>query len=263
MYNLKEKAILNLPHDYFVFIDENGNSAFHIDPKVYDNPSISAIFTLTALIVPNNAYRDIMMPRIDDIKQEFFNNKDIYFHSHSIRRNIGPFKIFLNKHQYGQFKARMDSVIQESAPTFVSFSIDKRLLIDMFLSYQDSVGAKVYLNDMVYLMEFVGLLDLMKQFLGSRTAKIIFETIGKRESKRIQSVLHYQVDNNLTETGVDRDVLFFTKQDNINGLQMVDYCSYPFFRHANNNNDPDNKFFDVLEPYVYKDHSSSGIREWI
>ena len=45
----------------------------------------------------------------------------------------------------------------------------------------------------------------------------------------------------------------------------VDYCSYPFFRHAKNNNDPDNKFFDVLEPYIYKtkNDDSYGLRELI
>jgi hypothetical protein len=57
--------------------------------------------------------------------------------------------------------------------------------------------------------------------------------------------------------------MFFTKEDNVNGVQMADYCTYPFARHAKDPKDPDNKLFDLLRPFVYKgDFSEYGLKEW-
>jgi len=55
----------------------------------------------------------------------------------------------------------------------------------------------------------------------------------------------------------------YEKKDNINGLQLADYCTYPFARHAKDNNDADNDFFKFLRKYVYNgDYGEYGLKEW-
>ena len=62
---------------------------------------------------------------------------------------------------------------------------------------------------------------------------------------------------------IDDDILFFNKKDNINGLQLADYCTYSFSRHTKNPKDIDNKFFDFLRKFVYKGNFGEyGLKEW-
>ena len=98
---------------------------------------------------------------------------------------------------------------------------------------------------------------------------MIFEIRGKKESRRIQAVLTDAKQSGTFYcprqrfTNIADEFFFFTKADNINGLQLVDYCTYPFARHAKNKFDPDNKFFDILRGYIYKgDYGEYGLKEW-
>ncbi len=256
-YNQKEKQIIKLVHRYVVFIDETGDPTFHKDILIYDNPSVFPIITITALIASVTVYKYITMPKIDGIKNEFFNNIDIYFHSREIRRKDGIYKIFLNDKFYLKFKQEMDNILNLSSVKFISCSINKKKLLQKAVNFKQQTGNEYNIGDL-YLKNVYHVLERLGHFLGDETAKIIFETRGKKESKRIQGVLTdakekgtFYCDKELF-CGIDKDILFFTKKDNINGLQLIDYCTYPFARHAKNNNDNNNKFFEVLRKFVYR-----------
>ena len=103
---------------------------------------------------------------------------------------------------------------------------------------------------------------------GDDTAKIIFETRGRKESRRIQAIVDEVKKNGCFYHSADRfkninnEIIFCTKKDNVNGLQMVDYCTYPFARYAKDKTD-ENKLFNILRKFVYKgDFGEYGLKEW-
>lgn len=264
----REKEIIDMPYEYLVFIDETGDPFFHRDMSAYDNPAVFPTMTVLAMIVPRALYKKVMMPGMDDIKEKFFSKKEIYFHSREIRRKDGIYKIFLDPVVYDNFKIAMNDILEKSLVSIVSSSINKLKLLKKTIDFREKTGTSynvgdLYLRNVDYVFERIG------HFLKGKSAKIIFETRGKVESARIQGVLN-EAKNNGTFycskerfRGIDQKILFFTKKDNINGLQMADYCVYPFARHAKDSSDQENKFFDVLRQHVYKgDHSEYGLKEW-
>jgi len=131
-YKNKEYEILRLPHRYLIFIDEVGDPFVHFDLKKYDDPSVFPVMTVTAVIVSRSVYQDILMPGLDEIKEYFFQSKDIYFHSREIRRKDGIFKIFLNENLYSEFKRKIDLLLDKSSITIISSSIMFSILMFCF-----------------------------------------------------------------------------------------------------------------------------------
>jgi len=104
---------------------------------------------------------------------------------------------------------------------------------------------KIFLNKNLYL-EFKTKID---ELLEKSSITIISSSI--RKIKLVQKAKK------------DDEILFFNKQDNINGLQIADYCTYPFARHAKNPSDINNKLFIFLRKFIYKgDYSEYGLKEW-
>lgn len=266
--NKNELKICELSQDYLVFIDETGDPFVHFDLKTYDDHSIFPVMTITAVVIPAAAYKKIMLPGIDDIKQKFFQDKEIYFHSREIRRKDGIYKIFLNEKIYSDFKLDIDNLIRKSSIKIISSSINKMRLAKKANEFRHATGTAYNIGD-VYLRNVDYVLERLGHLLKGKSAKVIFESRGKKECKKIQGVLNDAKQSGTfycpkeSFSGIDGEILFFNKKDNINGLQVVDYLVYPFARHAKNNNDVDNKFFDVLRGYIYKgDYGEYGLKEW-
>lgn len=263
-----EQEILNLPHSHLIFIDEVGDSFVHYNLDIYKNASVFPVLTIMALIITKLNYQDILMPGIDEIKERFFKDKRIYFHSRQIRKKDGIFKIFLNSQIYHNFKDIMDHLLEKSSIKLISASINKINMVERIINFQKQHQAKYNIGD-IYLKNVDYVLERVGHFLKNQNGKIIFESRGKKESKRIQGVLTDAKKNGTFYhnkdrfRNIDEKILFFKKTDNINGLQAVDYCAYPFARHAKNPLDKDNKFFDILRQYVYQgDYSEYGLKEW-
>ncbi len=264
----KENIILQLPERFLVFLDEVGDPFLHWNIDDYKNPSLFPAMTVTAVIVAKAVYENVLMPGLDEIKDIFFKSKDVYFHSREIRRKDGIFKIFLDEKIYTEFKQQMNTLLEKSQISIISSSINKIKLAEKALAFEKQSGEKynigdIYLRNVGYVFERIG------HFLNNNEGKIIFETRGKKESKRIQAVLTDARQSGTFYCPAERfknissDILFFDKNDNINGLQVVDYCTYPFARHAKDNLDQDNKFFDILRGYIYKgDYGEYGLKEW-
>ena len=239
-YLIAEKKIIDLEQEYLVFIDETGDSAFHKKLSIYEDLSIFPTLTITALVIPTKIYKDSTMPGLDIIKEKYFKNKAVSFHSREIRRKTDQFKIFLNEEIYNDFKVDMINLIEKSQISIVSASINKVKLLEKTIAFEAfSGGAKYNIGDL-YLMTVNFVLERLAQLIGSSTAKIIEDFMG-----------------------IDDDIYFFKKIDNVNGLQIADYCVYPFARHAKNPKDEDNKLFDLLRKFVYKgDRGEYGLKVW-
>lgn len=266
--NIKEQAILNLRHRYLIFLDEVGDPTFHRDRNIYKDPAVYPVMTITAIIVSKAVYEDILYPGLDRMKMHFFNTKKVHFHSREIRRKDGIFKKFLNEKTYSEFKTMIDALINRSSITVISSSIKKLKLLEKAMAFEKNSGQKYNIGDL-YLRNAGFVFERIGHFLNTDTGKIIFETRGRKESKRIQAVLNDAKLNGTFYCGKDRfknideEILFFDKKDNINGLQVADYSTYPFSRHAKNPRDIENKFFDFLRQFIYKgNYAEYGLKEW-
>lgn len=264
----KENEIYKLTEQYLVFIDETGDPFMHKDIKKYDHPTVFPVMTVTALIVQSKTYKKILVPLIDEIKMKFWNTRDIHFHSNEIRRKDGIFKVLLNENYYIMFKKMMIEALDKSAITIVSSSINKFKLLNIAEKFEKNTNQKYNPGDL-YLRNVDWVLERIGHFLKTDTAKIIFETRGNKESRKIKGVLT-EVKKNGTFyhskerfVNINDEILFFSKIDNVNGIQMADYCTYPFARHARDSNDENNKLFDLLRKYLYKgDFGEYGLKEW-
>jgi hypothetical protein len=264
----KEDEIFKLPERYLVFIDETGDPFMHVDVKKYDHPTVFPVMTVTALIVSTKVYQEVMSPSIDEIKQLFWNSREIHFHSNEIRRKDGIFKTLLNENNYKTFKEKMIVTLEKSSVNIISSSINKLKLLDKSKKFEANTGQNYSPGDL-YLKNVDWVLERIGHFLKADTAKIIFETRGNKESRKIQGVLTNAKKNGTFYhskdwfKNINDEILFFTKKDNINGIQMADYCTYPFARHAKDPKDADNKLFDLLRKYLYMgDFSEYGLKEW-
>lgn len=268
VYGEKEKSVLSLKEDYLVFLDEVGDPYLHWNIEEYKNQSIFPAMTITAIIIEKAKYKEILIPKLYELKKKFFDNEQIYLHSREIRRKDGIFKIFLDARLYSRFKMEIDSLLGKTALKIISSSINKINLLKKAEKFQKISGIKYNIGD-IYLRNVGYIFERLGHFLKQKTAKIIFETRGKNESRRIQAMLSDAKKNGTfycpkeSFVSIDENILFFTKKDAIGGLQIADYCTYPFARHCKNPKDKDNKFFEVLRKHIYKgNYGEYGLKEW-
>jgi hypothetical protein len=265
--NEREDLICGLEHNFIVFLDEVGETHLHEVHK-YEEPSYFPVHTVTALVVSNAAYKDVLMLGLDEIKHKYFEDSNIYLHSREIRRKDQIFKIFNNNELYSSFKTDLNNLFKRSSISLISSSINKIKLRKKSDNFKKDTGEPYDFGD-IYMKNVEFVLERLGHFLGDRTAKIIFETRGRKESKKIQGVL-----NELKENGnwyhindkfknIDKNILFFNKKDNINGLQCVDYCAYPFAKHCKDPKNTKNKHFESLREHIYPgDYGLYGLKEW-
>lgn len=266
-HDLKEGEVCAVNERYLAFIDETGDPFVHKDRNRYSDPTVFPVLTVSALVVSTAVYKEVLLPAIDDIKTYFWNTRDIHFHSNEIRRKDGIFKVFLDSSKYEEFKQMMLGALEKSSITLISSSINKLKLLDKAERFKAETGndynpGDLYLRNVEWVFERIG------HFTKDDSTRIVFETRGRKESRRIQGVLAAVKQQGTFYNPKERfkhihdDILFFTKENNVNGIQMTDYCTYPFARHAKNGTD-DNRLFDLLRPFVYQGNFGEyGLKEW-
>jgi len=262
-----ENNIVNLKEEYLIFLDESGDSKLHEDLDIYKNPSVYPVFTITALILKRSDYDTLLLPKILTLKRDFFGDDTVILHSNEIRRKDRAFKVFLNNDIYSQFKEKIAKVLDDSNITIVSSSIKKDKLLERSKKF-DIVGGYNFGN--IYLRNFEFVLERIAHFLNqnSATGKLIFETVGKNESKKIQNTLNSLKDggtmyhNSSTFEKIDKEILFYAKKDVVNGLQVADYIVYPFAKYAKDFTE-DNALYKILLKYIHKNERSMyGLKVW-
>ncbi len=217
-YDLKEEEICAVKERYLVFIDETGDPFVHRDRNRYHNPTVFPVLTVSALVVSTTVYKEVLRPAIDDIKMHFWGTRDIHFHSNEIRRKDGIFKLLLDPIRYDEFKHVMIAALEKSSVTIISSSINKRNLLEKAERFKEITGNDYNLGDL-YLTNVGWVFERLGHFIKTDTARIIFETRGRQESRRIQGVLAAARQSGTFYHSKERfanisdEVLFFTKKD--------------------------------------------------
>lgn len=267
-YISKENELTAEVADYFAFIDETGDSKFHTDISIYNSPTVFPVSTVTAVIIEKDNYINLTLPEMNLLKMKYFNTLNVVLHSNDLRNKNGIFKVFLDENLYNNFKQDIIEVFRKSNVLIVSSSINKIKLLEKFNFYKSQ--GSIYNPGDLYIKNIEFILERIGHFSRGRKIKLIFEAQGKRENKKVKTLLN-DIENNGTFyfskdrfNHIDKNVIFYKKSDHVNGIEIADYCVYPFSRHSKNKDDTDNKLFHILlKEFVYKgDFGNYGLKEW-
>lgn len=208
--------------DYIVYVDESGDhSLTSIDPQF-------PVFALTFCIFEKTAYMGTVVPRIQQIKFEFWGNDSVIMHEADIRKSSGPFNILLNATTRARFYERMNATIEGAPFEIVAAVIDKERLNGRYVRPRNPYEVALLLC-MERLHEC-----LMGHGQAGRIVHVVFEGRGKQEDRDLELEFRKIAANQggwgwrETDFSAIRYVPVFTKKDaNSSGLQLADLTARP------------------------------------
>jgi hypothetical protein len=230
--------------NYKLFLDESGDHGLgNID-------SAFPVFVLCGIIVSDSNYETIKI-EFNKIKNEFWNNTNVIFHSRDIRKCNNEFAILFDLEIKQCFYNKINAVIESSNYHIISSVINKEEFIKKFGKLASDVyeiALSIIIERSVLYLEEIN--DKNISF------EIVLEKRGKKEDAQLSS--HFQKLLNLGTGIVNPTILekfntkisFIDKKDNINGLQLADLVAYPIARYAINPKRV-NLSFDILKPKFF------------
>lgn len=250
-------------HTYTLYLDESGDDLLHSEEEYIADESIETHCTLMGTIVANNK-KDLLTRRFKELKKRIWMTDEIIFHSVKIRNKQGFFAVFHYRPElYDSFKDEMNAILTEVEPTIICSSLDKRRWVKIY-------PRKFHFGDDPYCQAFVFLLERYSHFLNqdpspNTRGKIVVE---RRDGNKDSSLLATFNSTRLGGTQyksashfkrLSPQMEFKKKSMNIAGLQMSDYCCYPFYvnhRYPNRVNG----HYDHLEQYILT--GTNGHKKW-
>lgn len=231
---------------YYLFIDESG------DHNLGNFNPIFPVFTLCGIIISEANYK-IFDQRLNAIKERFWKNKNIVFHSRDIRRLQKGFEILFDIDVRKQFYEQLNALIKETPFTVVAANILKVPFIKKHGRLED-----VYGTSLSFLIErTIFFLDDERKQIPNLNLHAFVE---KRGTDADADLLHFY--NKLYGRGTFyvkperiQETLhgfhFRWKRENINGLQLADLVAYPIANYVLNPKTV-NLSYEIIEPKIYQ-----------
>ena len=230
--------------NYYLFLDESGDHGLkNIDPYF-------PVFVLCGVIISDTDYQKLRQD-FNLIKQNFWGDYKVIFHSRDIRKCDKEFKILLDTDIKRKFYKVLDKTISESQYTVISSVIDK-------MSYIKKYGK---LRGDVYEIALSFIIERAIFYLDSlgKTIDKLFLAIEKRGKKEdaqlkqhVETLLQvgtfYVTPERLK--GYNIKVEFRDKRQNVNGLQIADLIAYPIAQYIMDKARA-NPAFDIIKPKIY------------
>jgi hypothetical protein len=230
--------------NYYLFIDESG------DHGLSNIDSSFPVFVLCGIFLSENNYTSLN-ESFTKIKETFWKDKKVIFHSRDIRKCEKEFKILLDNNIKQKFYEKLDETIVKSTYTVLASIIDK----EEYIKKYGKLKTDVYEIALSFLVErAIFYLDSLKTKIG--TLYFVLEERGKKED--IQLKKHFESIRNkgtyyLTPERLktyNLKIEFRNKKQNINGLQLSDLVAYPIARYAMDK-ERANPAFDIVKPKIY------------
>lgn len=210
-----------------MFLDESGD---HGLKKIDEN---FPIFLLCGILISEENYKTIRV-KINKIKEHFWKNKEVIFHSRDIRKCNNEFQILFDLQIKKRFYEAINDLISNNNYHIISSSISKLAFIKKYGKLENDV----YEIALSFVLErAVFCLDGLKN---CDDLEIIIEKRGKKEdlklAKHIQKITqvgtYYVSSERIRKLGFKTK--FSWKKENINGLQLADLIAYPTARYILN-----------------------------
>ncbi len=237
----------NIPLKYYLFLDETGDQSL-----ANFNPSFP-IFSLCGIIMSHKNYMKFCA-EINKIKNKYWEEQKIIFHSRDIRKHQKGFEILFDLDIKKKFYKDINNLIATSNYNIISSSILKENYIKKYGKSHNVYGVALsfIIERTVFLLDSIN-----KRTNRNLHLEVIVEKRGKKEDKRLLSYYNELLDVGTYYVSPQRIKGYFKhfhfkwKRENINGLQLADLVAYPIARHVL---DPKlvNKSYDILKEKLYK-----------
>lgn len=235
---------------YYFFIDESGDHGLSTIDCSFP------VFVLCGILMSAENY-DQLNENFIRIKDAFWKDKKVIFHSRDIRKCEKEFKILLNNDIKQQFYKELDNVISTLPYTVIASIIDK----DQYVKKYGKLKDDVYEIALSFLVErAVFFLDDLKT--KASPVYFILEERGKKEDLLLKK--HFETLKNKGTYYVtperlnsyDLKIEFRNKKQNVNGLQLSDLVAYPIARYSMDK-ERANPAFDIIRPKIYSKGSKT------
>lgn len=206
---------------YFLFIDESGDHGLTSIVPYFP------VFVLCGILTSENDYTDIDN-RFADIKNKYWPQKKVIFHSRDIRKCEKEFEILFDNNLKASFYHDLNSTIADSNFNIITSAIRK----DRFIERYGRIANDVYELALSFIIErsvfcLDDIHDTEKELI------VVIEKRGKKEDKKlgehfqrlISRGTHYIKPERLNAYNIK--ITFRSKRENINGLQLSDLIAYP------------------------------------
>jgi hypothetical protein len=230
---------------YFLFIDESGDHGL-----TSLNPDFP-VFLLCGILVSEFDYQQIRHS-FNEIKTGLWGRKEVIFHSRDIRKCEKEFAIFFDLEKKKWFYHHLNLLIVEQPFTVIASAIRKIEYIRRF----GRLSNDVYELALSFIIErSVFYLDALK--MRDIELEIIIEKRGKKEDKRLEEHFQRLLARGTGYVSADRlkgygiKIIFKSKRENSNGLQLADLVAYPAARYVIEPNRA-NPAFELIYPKFYQ-----------
>lgn len=230
--------------NFNLFIDESGDHGLsNLNP---DFP----LFLLCGIIVSDQEYQKVRV-EFNHIKTEIWSNSNVIFHSRDIRKCEKEFKYLFNLALKEKFYRMLDEVISSRDYSIIASAINKENYIKRYGRISDDV----YEISLSFIIErAIFYLDSLSESISE--LNIVIEKRGKREDKKLKEHFQRILSRGTGYVSSERlrsynlRIVFKSKKENINGLQLADLIAYPIARYVL---EPErvNPSFDVFKEKIY------------
>lgn len=239
---------------YHLFIDESGDHGL-----TTVNPDFP-VFVLCGILISETGYQQIRTD-INLLKNTFWGNKIVIFHSRDIRKCEKEFQILLELEIKSEFYSSLNKILAVGDYKIIASAIKK----DDYIYTYGRLADDVYEIALSFIIErAIFCLDAIND--QNKVLEITIEKRGKAEDKKLEN--HFQrllargtgfvTSDRLKE--YDLSILFKNKKENINGLQLADLVAYPIARYIIDPNRA-NPSFDLINKHFYsKDNKRFGLK---
>lgn len=215
---------MNKPRDeYILFADETNKT-----PK---NP----YFCFAGLILKRCDYEDVLVPKINDLKQKHLGRTDVIFHYTDMKNNNGAFSKFQDSSIRNKFWTDFVNTIKVIDFTTIGVYFDQNLMTEL---YKNS-GTTNY--DIAYRHLLENYMHFLKEHEG--VGSICIESRTFKENMFLQRNHFDYIENgsiyynNKNTSDYLSTIGFIIKGDNCIGLQIADIIPARFMRIVNKQSD--------------------------
>lgn len=230
--------------NYYLFLDESGDHGLkNIDPNF-------PVFVLCGIVISEPDYNSLI-ERFRTVKQKFWGEKKVIFHSRDIRKCQKEFQNLFDLEIKRDFYEQLNSAIENTNYSVISSVIDKTA----FLKQYGKLKNDVYEVALSFIIErAVFFLDSTEMKINN--CKLVVEQRGKKEDKKLrghfdqlfQIGTYYISSQRIKNYNFSID--FKPKGQNISGLQLADLIAYPIATYALDKSRA-NPAFDIVRTKIY------------
>lgn len=229
---------------YYLYIDESGDHGLTCVNT--DFP----VFLLCGVIVSEIEYGNIKQS-FNEIKNKFWQTKEVIFHSRDIRKCEKEFSILFDLEKKKIFYEQINSSLSQSKYSIIASAIQKELYIKKYGRLSNDVyelALSFIIERAIFYLDDVNLTE--------KQLEIVIEKRGKSEDKKLGEHFQRLLSRGTSYVTAERlapyelKIVFKSKRDNINGLQLADLVAYPIARYAIEPNRA-NPAFDLISTKIY------------